>query len=237
MLGSLLLTGCPNPNTYGTPRTVAPGKVSHSIAAEWVGWRFEARAPVDPDNPDAGTVETSQSGGIIVPPSYALRLGVSDQVDVGFRASNVTSLGADVKYNFLRDETIDLAVDPGVQWLFVGFNVYHLHLPLLVGWNLSDNVSLVLTPGIMYGVSNHDTGNSDVDREIDQLLTTDGLYGRAGLGVNFRITPKFALHPEVTFLRSFKGDARDSYVSGAMSYMFGIGFNFGNLPAYGAPAD
>src|SRR5690606_2747557 len=75
---ALLLTRCPNPNTYGTPRTVAPGKVSHSIAAEWVGWSFKVVAPSDSDS-DAPPAELTESGGFIVPPSYALRVGVSDR--------------------------------------------------------------------------------------------------------------------------------------------------------------
>src|SRR5690606_1636437 len=132
------------------------------------------------------------------------------------------------KYNFLRGDVLDLAIDPGMQWLSAGFSVYHIHVPLLVGLNLSDRVTLVLTPGIMYGINTYSTGNSDLDNDLSRLLSADGLYGRAGLGVNLRITPRFAIHPEVTFLRSFKDDDRDNTVSGAMSYMFGIGFNFGN---------
>ena len=229
---ALLLTGCPNPNTYGTPRTVAPGKVSHSIAAEWVGWSFKVASPTDSDS-DAPPAEVTESGGFIVPPSYALRIGVSDRVDVGFRAANMMSLGADVKYNFLRGETLDLAVDPGAQVLFAGFTVYHLHLPLLVGLNLSERVTVVFTPGIMYGINTYRSGNDDVDSQINQLLSADGLYWRAGLGVNLRVTPGFALHPEITFLRSSRAEPSGASVTSAMSYMFGIGVNFGHLPRYG----
>jgi hypothetical protein len=233
----LLATGCPNPNTYGTPRTVAPGKVSHTIAAEWVGWRFQARTPTDPTNPTSpdSEAEVTESGNVIVPPTYMLRLGVSDRVDLGFRASNMTTLGADVKYNFVRSEGFDLAIDPGVQWFALGLNTYHLHLPLLVGVNLSEAVTFMLTPGVMYGISTIKTGSDEADSALDRLLSTEGLYGRLGVGVNFRITRSFALHPEVTFLRSFSKAAEDAPVSGAMSYMFGLGFNFGSLPEYGAP--
>src|SRR5690606_6869743 len=137
---ALLLTGCPNPNTYGTPRTVAPGKVSHSVAAEWVGWRFEARHIDETGEPVPGEPAVTEAGSIIVPPTYMLRLGISEQVDIGFRAANMTSIGGDVKFNFLRSEVVDLAVDPGIQWMFVGFSVYHVHVPLLVGINLSESV-------------------------------------------------------------------------------------------------
>lgn len=227
-----LLTACPNPNTYGTPRTVEPGKVSHSIAAEWVGWRFEVRRIDQDGQPVAGEPLVTESGSVIVPPTYTLRLGVAEQVDVGFRAAQATSLAGDVKYNFYRSEVVDLAVDPGIQWMFVGFNVYHWHMPLLVGVNVSQQLSIVLTPGLMYGVNTYNSGNETFDRELDRLLSTDGWYGRLGLGLNVRVSRGFALHPEITFLRSLADDD-GSPVRAAMSYLFGIGFNFGNLPDYG----
>ena len=55
---------------------------------------------------------------------------------------------------------------------------------------------------------------------------------RPGLGFDFRISDRFALHPEITFLKTLKGSDEDS----ALLYMFGLGFNFGNLPKYGAEA-
>src|SRR6188768_1744011 len=33
-----LCTGCPNPNTYGTPRTTPVGKIQHNVAAEGFGY-------------------------------------------------------------------------------------------------------------------------------------------------------------------------------------------------------
>jgi hypothetical protein len=232
--GALLVTGCPNPNTYGTPRTVRPGKLSHSIAAEWVGWSFKERV----EDPETGEVlqEAEVSGSIIAPPTYTLRLGVADTVDVGFRAANLSSLGADVKWNFAKSEFFDAAIDPGAQWLNVGFDVVHLHAPVLIGFNFSEAVSLVLSPGVMYGVSSFDTGEDDLDNELNELLGADGLYGRLGVGFDFRFTKRFAVHPEVTFLRSFSQDD-DTQLEGALTYMFGIGFNFGNLPDFAVDAE
>lgn len=226
-----LLTGCPNPNTYGTPRTVESGKVSHSIALEWVGWRFEVRRVDQEGEPTDDEPLITQKGSFIVPPTYMLRVGVVDRVDIGVRAAQATSLGADVKYNFHQSKVVDLALDPGVQWMYVGFSVYHLHVPLLVGFNLSEHVSFVLTPGLMYGISTHSSGDESVDRELDRLLTADGWYTRLGLGVNFRVSRSFAVHPELTFLRSPRDDDRP--VVAAMSYLFGVGFNFGRLPDHG----
>lgn len=230
VLGSaLLMTGCPNPNTYGTPRTTPKGKISHSVAAEWLGWTFEEDALQQ-----AGATDepTSVSGSVVVPLTYTLRLGLADDMDVGFRAANTSALGFDFKYNFLRSESFDVAIDPGVQWLNVGFNVFHLHAPVLLGVNLSPHMTIVATPGIMYGVTSVSSGDEELDSELNQVLSAAGLYGRLGVGIDFRFSQKFAIHPEITFLRGFQKD-EDSTIENAMTYMFGIGFNFGNLPDFG----
>jgi hypothetical protein len=62
--------------------------------------------------------ETTQS-------SWA-RVGLHERVDIGARINNLSSLGADIKYNFYRSVPIDWAVAPGGQWLRSPFNVYHI---------------------------------------------------------------------------------------------------------------
>jgi hypothetical protein len=54
---------------------------------------------------------------------------------------------------------------------------------------------------------------------------------RGGLGFNFRVTPKFAIQPELTYLKFLNKDT-DPSISWVI---FGIGFNFGALPQYGSP--
>ena len=44
-----LLAGCPNPNTYTTPRTLDPGQVQWQVAAEVIGVDYSA----SPDNSHA----------------------------------------------------------------------------------------------------------------------------------------------------------------------------------------
>jgi hypothetical protein len=50
---------------------------------------------------------------------------------------------------------------------------------------------------------------------------------RPGLGFNFRLSPRFALHPEITFLKPLEENS-------GLIYNFGLGFNFGNLPVFGS---
>jgi hypothetical protein len=216
----MLCTACPNPQTYGTPRTTPTGKIQHSVAAEGFG-------------------VSSDLGSVAVPnfPTYTLRVGLADSLDIGARVANFTSLGADLKWNFIKSDSFDMAIDPGFQFFRLGLtttnssgmiqdasiNVLYLNAPLMFGINVGDSVSIVPTAGITWGWHSAAVNTSDVE---DAAVTSDGLMLRPGIGFNFRISERFALHPEVTFLKPLEDNS-------ALLYVFGLGFNFGNLPKYG----
>jgi len=223
--GVLLLTGCPNPNTYSTPRTAGHGKINHSIALESWGYRFK--------DPDSGA---SVSGMVPTFPTYVLRIGLGDQFEIGGRLANFSSVGADLKWNFLRSRGFDMAIDPGIQAFKLSVSstdgsgnsanssvgVTYLHVPLLLGLNVSRNVTLMATPGFMWSIA---TGSASTSDGSNAAATTTGGFGRLGLGVDLRISSGFGLHPEVTFLHAFND-------AGTTIYLLGIGFNFGGLPSY-----
>jgi hypothetical protein len=237
MLG-LFLSGCPNPNTYATARTTPPGKLSFTVAPEALGWRSEVPA-VD----ESGNRSTEEiSGAVPVTPTFQMRLGVADEVDLGFRVNNLASLGFDAKYNFLKG-AVDIALDPGIQWYRLSFesstasgttsadvNVFYLHGPLLIDLNFHETVSLVLSPGVVYGIASSDADFSGGESDVTRVATSDGVFARFGVGIDFRLSARFALHPEVTVMRNF-GDEAD------LLYMTGLGFNFGNLPSFADQAD
>jgi hypothetical protein len=236
-LGALaaLCTGCPNPNTYGTPRTTPAGRVQHTIAAEGIGLSF--RNP-DFTDPSTGQKREGLSGGFTVPnfPTYQVRVGVADTVDIGARLANMSSLGADVKWNFIKGDTFDMAVVPGfqafhyattLQGVSSDVTIFYGNLPLLFGINVSDNVTIVPSLGATYAFSSADARAGDEDEAISQ----GGIWLRGGIGFNFRISPKFAMHPEITFLKILPDDGQ----ADALLYVFGLGFNFGALPVYGSP--
>ena len=216
--------GCPNPNTYTTPRTVGSGNFSHSIAAE--GWGFSV-----PSTDSTGTT-TTVTGTIPTFPTYTLRIGIGDRAEIGARIANMSSLGMDFKFNFIRSPLFDLAIDPAAQVFAIGttdstgdsasVRVVYLHAPVLLGINLARSFSLVLSPGVTYGIVSGTVSTTDGQ---DSASATTGALGRFGVGFNIRVSDGFALHPEVTFLRTFKSEA-------TMMYMVGIGFNFGTLPRY-----
>lgn len=229
----LLASGCPNPNIYGTPRTLPKGKIAHTVAVEGVGYRFTRR-----DEAVANGDTRTTGAALFVPPSYSLRVGLVDRLDFGMRAANFSSLGLDLKANFLRSETVDLAIDPFVQWSFAGINTTHIHLPLLVGFNVSRDFTFLLTPGMMYGVSDLDSRTEDDLSDLKQIMGTAGFYGRLGLGMDVRLTPRFGIHPEITVLKALHPPQSSNFESTLM-YTFGFGFNIGAQPDYsdlGGPA-
>ncbi len=221
---SMVLFGCPNPNTYTTPRTIGMGHLQGSAAVETWGFYIPTTS--------ASYAPAERSAIYLVPPTFTLRLGLGASWEIGARASNMSSLGGDIKWNFLKSSRIDLAIDPAYQIYQVSETdgsgtdqtqtFSYLNVPLLVGVNLSRTVSLVFTPGATWGFAS--SGKIRFTNGPDQGSTT-GAIGRFGVGADFRITPGFALHPEITFLLGFNGENEIDYIAG-------LGFNFGAMPNY-----
>jgi hypothetical protein len=225
----LLATGCPNPNLYGTPRTTPAGKGAGFVALEGFGWSVKTKKIV-PQN-DTWNPDQTYTGKLPMAPSFGGRFGIAERFDMGLRLSGFTTPGADVKWNFLRTDVLDLAVDAGAEYAL--FSAFRVHLPLLVGLNFSEKVSLVLLPGVMYGMSTLDDRISE-DSTFRTVTSTGGWYGRAGVGLNIRFNRKVAIQPEITFVKAFKQE-QDEIFDDVLVYNFGLGLSFGNLPEYGPP--
>jgi hypothetical protein len=230
-LSTLLLTGCPNPQTYGTPRTTPPGTVTHTIAAETMTVSGTDKTfGTDPTTGQDLARDERVSVTFPVPPTYQLRIGLAESVDLGIKVANMSSLGADVKVNPLRG-SFDFAIAPGVQWFRLSLgseslDVTYLHLPLMFGVNLSTDTSLVFTPGVVY-VAAGDLGDAD---GRDAIVQSSGLGARLGVGFEYRVSPRFALHPELTAIRGVTGQYGEVEAS---IVVFGFGFNIANIPDYG----
>jgi hypothetical protein len=240
-----LLTGCPNPNIYGTPRTTPRGEVSHTVAFEALRisgetTQFEATRRTD-GNYSTREVKKDLSFTLPLVPSYQLRYGAADSLDLGFSVRNLSSLAFDAKYNPVRSQSFDLAIDPGVQFFHVSagsdstsdgtgsgttavsVNVFYFHLPVLLGVNLSESFSLVATPGVVAAVVTGTSSSGGSDRS--SLTSQGGVLARFGLGLNARVSPGFALQPEVTAMHAFNDER-------TMFYLIGLGLNFGKLPVF-----
>ena len=226
-----LLTGCPNPNLYTTPRTLEPGKLQWNLAAEGIGASYTQTVTTGvAANGTTTTATQTQSFGSPMVPSFGIRYGIIDGLELGAHLQNMDSLEADLKVRLLKG-TLDLAVDPGVQGFYYSFSVNnettslavtYLHLPLLVGVNLNRSISLVASPGFAYAAASASASDAG---GVSGAAGTSGPIGRLGVGIDFRIGQHFALHPEVTFLKAFSDNQ-------ALLYIFGLGFNFGAMPDY-----
>lgn len=216
LAGAMLagLTGCPSPNLYGTPRTVAPGKVTHTMSVDsWGGYR-------------KNSTRTSDRGSYWYPtvPSYTARIGLGERVDMGLRVAQGSSLAGDVKLLMARG-SVDLAVAPGLQ--FIGFpddrssspSILYLHAPLILGVNVSSGLSLIGTAGVLYGEASRRW-----DDDGDPVPGPSRFMSRFGAGANVRFSPSFAVQPEITVLRHH--EYQETYVMG------GMGFLWGKLPGF-----
>jgi|JI10StandDraft_1071094.scaffolds.fasta_scaffold479386_2 hypothetical protein len=203
-------TGCPSPSIYGTARTLPRGTVQHTLAAEVIG--------------------AVGNGTAVFPtlPTYQLRLGLADNVDLGFRLGNIVSPGVDVKINFVRG-AFDLAIDPGIQGMYLatsdeGAGFVYLNLPLILGFNLSRSFSILATPGVAYAAGFGTTSSSSGGSTSATTYNGTGFMPRFGVGLNIRVNNSFAIQPEWTGYYFVD--------SSAVLFTFGIGFTFGAQPDF-----
>jgi len=209
-VAALALTGCPSPSIYGTARTIPRGQIQQTVAVEGLG-----------------ATTSGASGFVPTLPTYQFRIGLADNVDLGLRVPNLTSVGADVKINLLRG-SFDLAVDPSIQGIYAGVSdvnvgLLWLHAPVILGFNLTQNFSIIATPGISYGVyfAGDSTSSSSSSRTA---YSTGGFAGRLGVGFNIRVANTFSIQPEITALYNFNAEG--------VLYIAGVGFEFGAHPDY-----
>lgn len=221
---ALLAAGCPSPGTYGTPRTIEPGTVSHTVSLDVVG------------------VAGAKGGDAAPPvPSYTARIGLANRLDLGVRAAGFTSAATDLKWNFVRTRVFDVAIDPGSQWLYDRANDVHyfyLNAPLMLGFNLRDDLTLVFVPAFALQATTRDTlapcpvplppatqQTPPCGSEVTRWLGPTAPIVRAGLGLSWRMFRDFAVQPEVTVSRQLGG--WDGWIVTG-----GLGVSFLNLPRY-----
>jgi hypothetical protein len=197
-------SGCLNPNLYTSPRATPVGQSALLLAPQI-----------------ARQTGRTQSYG----PVFGLRYGVMPRLDLGMRL-NFGSLGTDVKWNAIRTRHFDLALDGGVEFLP---HAFYAHLPLLMGFNVAEDVSLLASTGVTLGVGKQ-------PEPFGSSSTTDPAFGagsvpagrpfvRGGLGVQLRLTPTFAVQPELTAMH-FLGE--NEWVRNY--YAGGIGFVWSRSP-------
>jgi hypothetical protein len=225
LLGLLACWGCANPNLYTVPRTVPKNELQVVVAPEVTGFGGSKPGASDFDR--------------LVPalPTVGVRYGLSDNVDIGGRLSNILTTSGDIKWNPIRSPAFDLAIAPGAQIYQVqdvgdsdvdaateaSRTVFIANLPLLLGLSLSRSVVVVPTVGVSYALAKEAPASAS---DIEQSQVIRGAFLRAGLGIDLRLIENVALHPEFTVMRGV------TQMDGYMLYMGGIGFVIGHLPEY-----
>jgi hypothetical protein len=186
------LCGCPNPNLYTTPRTLNPGDLQLQVAAEGIGASFNTSTTTENANGN-GTTTQSSSASFLLPmiPTIGVRYGVAEGFELGARVANFDTLAGDAKIRLLKG-TVDLALDPGLQFIYLGgvsstdsqgntqsvsAGVVYFHVPLLIGFNVSPTVSLVASPGFVYAVT---TASVDTSNQQQEAALTSGVLGLRG---------------------------------------------------------
>jgi hypothetical protein len=197
-------SGCAVPNLYTTPRATQVSKFVGVLAPQLV-------AQPELRNQTYGL----ELGG---------RLGLAPRLDAGVR-TNFAAAAADVKWNAIRSKHFDVALDGGVEVLP---ETFYVDMPLLFGVNLSDAVSLLPNTGITLGEGNQPTmdGSDTYDNGLRPRRPAGRILIRAGMGAQLRLTPRFAVVPEFTYLGPLDGG-----IHGTSEYFaFGIGFCLGPQP-------
>ena len=213
-----LLTGCPNPNIYGTPRTIPKGEIQHTVAIEGIGAFGGATTSTN----SSGTTSTSTSAYLPSLPTYQLRYGVAERFDLGVRLGNLSLLGVDGKWNFVKGR-VDLAVNPGVQGTYFAIGdssaaILYGNLPLLVGINFTPRIAMLLSPGIGFAAAVGGTASGSNAK----YTGGSGFLTRIGGGFNFKVSDTFAVQPEVTALWNPS--------STGVILSTGVGLTFGSQP-------
>jgi hypothetical protein len=208
-LQAAVFLGCADPNTYGTPRTLAPGGTQFQLSLSGMAGSAQGRTDVSPALPSVG-----------------LRRGVADRVDFGVRVMDLSALAADLKLNFLRGP-FDMAIDPGVQafWgdtLNPPVGTLQFHLPLMLGINFDEATTLVLVPGAVASVSTAKEANAGPSAIA---IYAPGFGARMGIGLNIHTGYRISWQPEVTVVHEF--NTLDTWLA-----VFGLGLSLGNQPDY-----
>jgi hypothetical protein len=222
LLAGLLLgggSGCVTLNTYQSANTLGKGHYELSVSAAVDGWNYVSSP--------GGCYQTC--GQAIPQGDLSARYGVADAIDVGLR---VGPAGLEVLGKFQlssRDNSrvaVSFApsiggfvspVDPTTRWL-------NTTLPLLIGLNFGAGHQLVLSPKVIALTTNYSLNYNNFPSAQNALLAG------TGVGVLLRLTDRFSIMPEASFLypAAMPSNLVTSGSQGYLIFQFGVGFLFGS---------
>ena len=127
-----------------------------------------------------------------------LRYGVTDNLDIG---GKLYLIGAEAgfKYQFLRGP-LDVAIAPAASYISIGsssgnssssISATYLHLPLLFGLNINENVALSFGPKFLYTIASVTAGDTS-DRAS---AATSGLWVGGYVSLPLKVGHAFWVAP------------------------------------------
>ncbi len=213
-LALLVMTGCPSLSTMQTPATVPKGEVRLGMGLESVGFS---------EKDSNGTVKTDT-----VPQfEFNARYGLTDNIDVG---AKLYLLGLEVggKYQFAKGD-FEAAIAPAVSYISVTdsentnngnsstFRVAYLHLPLLLGYKLTDSLELAFGPKVLYVIASGTVSDSSSQTSA----TSSGLMAGGFASIQLRLGKAFWLAPEINVYKPFAEGASGVIWQGGLALLFG----------------
>jgi hypothetical protein len=212
MIG-LAAMGCPSFSTLQTPRTVPKGKVREAIGVEIVRLRT--------NDGSRYTVPLVEVGG---------RYGVSDRVDIGGKFSYaffLLSAEAGLKVQLVRGP-LDIAVAPAFSFVTFGSSsstsgstgsndvtFLHLHLPALMGIELSEIATLGFGPKLLYSsMSGNFAGDS-------RNLLVNGTFVGGFVSLPVEVAHGVWIAPEINFYTPVNAFGNRAEIQGGIAVMYG----------------
>jgi hypothetical protein len=223
-----LLSGCPAAQSFTTARTLPPGEIQHTVAVEWLG--------VDYQNSECETMPESCFDPVGYPaipwPAYLVRYGANDFLELGGKLSTAGLITAEFKFQLLRSEYFDFALDPNVSFTpgtaVVGIReggidaaFTYLSLPILMSVNLGD-FTATFAPRFSYLLL------FSSSRSI-----VDGLFGGGGVSVEYRVSDVVSIVAGFDYQLLVLSAAAAS----ANFFSAGLGISFGAQPDYSTPEE
>lgn len=212
-LAFLVMTGCPSLSTMQTPATVPKGEVRFGAGLESVGFS---------EKDSTGTTSTTT-----VPQfEFNARYGVTDNIDIGAKLYLV-GLEVGGKYQFAKGD-FEAAIAPAVSYISVtvsdnGNNdtlrVAYLHLPLLLGYKLTDSFELAFGPKVLYAIA---TGTASSSTS-QSSATSSGFMAGGFASIQLRLGKAFWLAPEINVYKPFTEGASGVIWQGGLALLFGGG--------------
>ncbi len=209
---AISLSGCASFTTMSTARTLPAGHWQFSLAP--IGLHSEDWAIGEGDIPGSFTFVQLEAGA---------RYGLTDSLELGGKLW-LGGVGVDLKWQLLRTEFLDVAVDPGVGYLALSgeggtLHVVTLYPALLLGIPLGGGSQLVLGPKVVDQIFIAAAGG--------QTASESALFAGSTVGIALRLGERFTLLPEVAFMWPVEVGATAPVFYRGLTLQGGVGLLFG----------